>query len=160
MAVALAALLAGGGATLLVSVPDLAYAARWTGTPGVFAVSSCATVGAPRERHRQCGGTFRSDDGGTVDAQATISQSLTAGDVIPVQRTAGGGYVRVGAAAICGWLAVALFGAALAGVAVLTVLALTRRTRSLVPAGGKVLLAAAGVALVSALIGAIAGAVA
>jgi hypothetical protein len=65
----------------------------------------------------------------------------------------------VGVAAICGRLAVALFGTALAGVAVIAVLVLTGR-RSLVRAGGKVLLAATGVALVSALIGAIIGAIA
>ncbi|WP_127357654.1 hypothetical protein [Actinacidiphila soli] len=152
----MAALLAGAGATLLDSVPDLSYAARWAGTPGLFVVRSCAEVGATKERHTQCDGTFRSDDGKTVDLDATISQSLTAGAAVPVQRTSNNSYVRVGVAAFCGWLTMTLFGTVLAGTAIMTVLTLTGHTRS--RAGWKALLAAAGVALASALIGAIAGA--
>jgi hypothetical protein len=152
------ALLAGAGATLLDSVPDLSYAARWAGTPGLFIVRSCSEVGALKERHTQCDGTFRSDDGKTVDLDATISQSLTAGAAVPVQRTSNNSYVRVGVAAFCGWLTVTLFGTVLAGTAIMSVLTLTGLTRS--PAGWKGLLAAAGVALVSALVSALIGAIA
>jgi hypothetical protein len=130
VAVFVAALLAGAGATLLDSVPDLSYAARWAGTPGLFIVRSCSEVGVLKERHTQCDGTFRSDDGKTVDLDATISQSLTAGAAVPVQRTSNNSYVRVGVAAFCGWLTVTLFGTVLAGTAIMSVLTLTGLTRS------------------------------
>ncbi|MYS23764.1 MULTISPECIES: hypothetical protein [unclassified Streptomyces] len=157
LVVFVAALLAGTVGALVVSVPDLAYAARWEGTPGVITIRSCADVGAPRERHRRCEGTFRSDDGATVDPAAAISQRLSPGAVFPVQRTHAGGYVRVGVAAFCGWLTVALLGVTMAGALAATAAALARRS---FPRGsGAALAALGGTALLSALVSAIAGAV-
>jgi len=154
----MAALLAGGIAILAMSVPHLAYAARWEGTPGVLAVRSCAQVGELKERHTECEGTFRADDGTTVDPGATISQSLTSGATVPVQRTSGGGYALVGVAASCGWLTMVLFGVTLACGAATVALAATGRTlfRAAWPA---VLSVPAAAALASALVGAIAEAV-
>jgi hypothetical protein len=153
-----AALFAGGIATLVMSMPQLAYAARWEGTPGVFVVRSCAQVGELKERHTECEGTFRADDGTTVDPGATISQSLTSGATIPVQLTSGGGYVLVGVASFCGWLTMVLFGVTLTCGAVTAALAATGRTlfRAAWPA---VLSLPAAAALASALVGAIAEAV-
>lgn len=153
-----AALFAGAIATLVTSVPHLAYAARWEGTPGVFVVRSCAQVGEAKERHTECAGTFRSDDGTTVDPGATISDPLTAGSTVPVQLTSGGGYALVGVAAFCGWLTVVLFGVTLTAGALTAALAATGSTlfRAAWPA---VLSLPAAAALASALIGAIAEAV-
>jgi hypothetical protein len=157
LAVLVAALLAGAAAALLVGVPALPYAAKWAGTPGVFAVRSCAEVGAPKERHMECVGTFRSDDGGTVDTDAEISWPLAVGAAVAVQRTPGDSYVQVGVAAFWGWLAVALFGAVLAGAAVMVALVTTGR--NLPRAVWKACFCAIGLALAAALTGAIAGAV-
>ncbi|WP_152626869.1 hypothetical protein [Streptacidiphilus carbonis] len=150
--------LAGGTiATLMVSVPDLAYAARWEGTPGVITVRSCAEVGALKERHRVCEGVFRSDDGLTVDPNAAISQALSPGAVVAVQRTTDGAYDTVGVAAFCGWLAVAMFGVAMAGTLVMTVVAALRRSRS--RRGWVLLVEPVCAALISASVSAIVGAV-
>ncbi|WP_405731031.1 hypothetical protein OG607_32455 [Streptomyces sp. NBC_01537] len=153
-----AALFAGAIATLVMNVPHLAYAARWEGTPGVFVVRSCAQVGEAKGSHTECDGTFRSDDGTTVDPGATISQPLTAGATVPVQLTSGGGYVLVGVASFCGWLTMVLFGLTLTACAVTAALAATGRTlfRAAWPA---VLSVPAAAALASALVGAIAEAV-
>ncbi|MBC3840893.1 hypothetical protein GXW82_13285 [Streptacidiphilus sp. 4-A2] len=152
----MAALLIGAGATLLASVPNLAYATRLAGTPGLFVVRSCAVVGAVRQSHTECTGTFQSDGGTVVDPDATVDQPLTVGADVPMQRTPGGGYDDVGVAAFCGWLAVALFGVAFAGAAVMTALALTGRGRR--RAGWLWPLGAVATALMSALVSAIVGA--
>lgn len=157
LAVLVAGLLAGAAAALMVGVPALSYAANWAGTPGVFAVRSCAEVGAPKERHTECLGTFRSDDGRTVDTDAEISRPLAVGTAIAVQRTPGDGYVQVGAAAFWGWLTVPLFGTVLAGAAVMVALVATGR--NLPRALWKACLCAIGLALAAALTGAIAAAV-
>lgn len=150
-------LLAGAAAALATSIPPLTAAARWTGTPGALTVGSCYEVGSGRQRQEVCAGTFRSDDGRTVDPNASITQPLSPGTVVPVQRTPSGGYDPVGLAPFCGWLAVALFGSALAGMALLIPLTMTRRFRLRRP--WLAVLAMAVAALASALVGAIAGAV-
>ncbi|MBF9072838.1 hypothetical protein [Streptacidiphilus fuscans] len=119
-------LLAGAAATLAFSVPQMVAAARWTGTPGQIAIHTCNQI----PRHEVvCDGTFQSDDGRTVDPDASITAPLSPGDVLPVQRTTSGTYDRVGVSAFCGFLAVSLFGCSLAATGVMLPLALTRRFR-------------------------------
>ncbi|MEE4544783.1 hypothetical protein V2S66_22795 [Streptomyces sp. V4-01] len=114
-------------------------------------------MGAPRERHRRCEGVFRSDDGRTLDPDAAISQPLSPGDVLSVQRTGDGGYVRVGVSALCGWLAVALLGVVVAGALALGGLAVFRGSAP--RAGWRTLAALGAAALLCGLAGAVAGAV-
>jgi hypothetical protein len=157
MAFFVVAVLAGSVAALVVSVPRVAYAARWEGTPGVLSIRSCAEVGEPRERHRRCEGVFRSDDGMTLDPDASISQKLSPGEVLPVQRTGEGGYVRVGVSAFCGWLAVALLGVVMAGALALGGLAVLRGSAH--RSGWRTLAALGAAALLCGLTSAIAGAI-
>ncbi|MFJ9250586.1 hypothetical protein [Streptomyces sp. NPDC101776] len=57
-----------------------------------------------------------------MERHATISPPPTTDAVVPVQRTPDDGYKKVGVSAFCGWLAGTLFGTALAGAAMMTVL--------------------------------------
>ena len=112
-------LLGAGVAALWVGGPDTAYAARWAGTSGQFTAGSCAEVGSGKGRHTECVGVFRPDGGvGTV---ARVAQQLAPGDVVPMQRTVDGGYVRAGVSSAFGWAAVTLLGVALATTALMTV---------------------------------------
>jgi hypothetical protein len=155
VAVFVVALLGGGIDALVTSVPDMAYAARWEGTPGRMTVTACAEEGFGRTRHTRCAGIFRSDDGRIVDADAGMSQSLSPGSKVPVQRKPSGGYTRVGFAAFCGWLSVALFGVLMLGAAVMTTLAVT--THAPFKRGWHTLGALLATALLTALTSAIGG---
>ncbi|MEU6657004.1 hypothetical protein ABZ904_48900 [Streptomyces sp. NPDC046900] len=154
----MAVLLTAAAATLWVSVPNLALAAQWDGTSGVMSIRSCSEVGPPKERHQRCAGSFRSDDGKTVDPDAAISEPLAPGTVLAVQRAPDGTYASVGIAAFLGWLAVTLLGAALGGAAVLIGIAPTLRVR--IRPGWVTILVFLSAALLSALTGAIAGSLA
>ncbi|MGW7611032.1 hypothetical protein ACWGKW_27925 [Streptomyces sp. NPDC054766] len=158
MTVLVAVLLATAGAVLWTSVPNLALAAHWDGTSGVMSIRSCSEVGSPKERHQRCSGSFRSDDGKTVDPDAAISEPLAPGTALAVQRAPDGTYARAGIAAFFGWLAVTSLGAALGGAAVLIGIVLTVRAR--VRAGWMTILGFLIAALLFASTGAIAGAVA
>ncbi|MBY8877612.1 hypothetical protein [Actinacidiphila acidipaludis] len=155
--VLVAVVLLGGGVDALVTGGvNMAYAARWQGTPGRLTVLLCTEEGFGKTRHTRCEGTFRSDDGKVVDRDAGMSQSLSPGSTLPVQRKASGGYDRVGFAAFSGWLAVAFLGLAMAGTAVLGVSSATARAAfrpAWLTVGG--LLAAA---LLTALVSAVGGA--
>ncbi|WP_037601864.1 hypothetical protein [Streptacidiphilus rugosus] len=151
-------LLAVGVAALLSSVPNVAYAGRWAGNPGLFTVGSCTQVGEGKERHTECAGTFRPDNGGPVDTHALITRDLAAGEAVPVQQTSDGGYTRVGVAPLLGWLTVALFGLAVIQACVLIVVAALRRVWSKAAWWAPGLCVAA--ALLCAVIGAVSGVIA
>jgi len=148
-------LLAGGLDALVTSGQNMAYAARWQGTPGRLTVFGCTQQGYGKTRHTRCVGTFRADDGRLVDDDAGMSQSLSPGSTLPVQRKASGGYSRVGFGAFCGWLAVAFFGVLMLGTAVLAVACAA--TRSAYRRGWLTLAALLAAALLTALTSAIAG---
>ncbi len=149
-------LLGGSVAALAASVPRMAYAARWQGTPGTLRVVACEDVGI-RAKHRECEGLFRSDEGTFVDPDARIARPASPSTVLAVQRTRSGGYVDVGFAAFVGWAAVALIGVVLAGLVLLTLL-----TRVLKASLGRAWAALAAVfllALACGLVSAVSGAV-
>ncbi|MEV5509513.1 hypothetical protein [Streptomyces orinoci] len=88
---------------------SLPYALGWSGTQGTLTVTGtyCSytsrggcSVGST--------GTFRSDDGRTVDPTATIDTEYRVGRHVAVSRD-GGTYYSTNASAACGWLAALSF---------------------------------------------------
>lgn len=156
VALALAVLVAGGPVAVWFSVANLAYAARWTGTPGLFTVQACERLPGRQGPRTECTGVFRADNGGPVRL-AQMSQPLAAGAVVPVQRTAGDGYVRVGVSAVCTYVTETLFGVAVSGTGLMSLWSIGWGGRGRL--GWVVILAAVAAALVSAVVAAIAAAV-
>jgi hypothetical protein len=96
-------------------VGNLAYAARLTGTPGLFLVDHCASHGQGRQRTTLCYGSFRADDGQVLAAGPVTDGRLSGGARLPMQyhdRQVS----QVGVAPIAGWVIVLSFAvAALSG---------------------------------------------
>ncbi|RLU96784.1 hypothetical protein CTZ27_17445 [Streptomyces griseocarneus] len=86
------------------SVPGLPRSLGLVGTTGTLTVRWCETVGFGRGSHTACHGSFRSDDGRTVDEAARIDTEYTRGHRVPVTAS-GGAYYSVTPSAWFGWLA-------------------------------------------------------
>ncbi|MFJ7903855.1 hypothetical protein ACIQ6V_25745 [Streptomyces sp. NPDC096198] len=90
---------------------NAAHAAGVAGTHGTLAVEQCwVKHGSHGSRGTKvCGGTFRSDDGKTVDDEASVRSEVKPGSRVSVQR-AGDGYVRVGFGETARWVALFFLG--------------------------------------------------
>ncbi|MFE9424072.1 hypothetical protein ACFYNO_14030 [Kitasatospora sp. NPDC006697] len=120
----LTALLLTGGAvaTAWWGGANLGYAARLTGTPGVFTVEHCVTTGTGKHRTTSCTGTFRADDGRVLPADPVQDGSLHPGRRVRMQAE-GADLHETGVAPIAGWcIALAFAVAMLSGAAQLLVL--------------------------------------
>ncbi|MES4903410.1 MULTISPECIES: hypothetical protein [unclassified Streptomyces] len=101
------------------------------GEPGTLTVGRCWTEHGTGRDHsvtRMCGGTFRSDDGRTVDPDASLESDGRRGDRIQVRRD-GGDYLPAGAGEV--WLSAGVFfvGCVAAGLG-LSAWAVNRRFRA------------------------------
>ncbi|MDH6141845.1 hypothetical protein P3T35_003866 [Kitasatospora sp. GP30] len=103
--VLLLVLLLGGGAAAggWWGGDNLAYAARLTGTPGLYLVDHCEPHGTGRQRRIVCHGVFQADDGRRLSVGSISTGDHWAGDRLPMQYH-GGQLNQVGVAPIAGWV--------------------------------------------------------
>jgi len=94
-----------------VGLYNAAHAAGIVGTHGTLTVERCWLKQGTRNASDTtvCGGTFRSDNGKVVDAQASIRAKVKPGSRVSVQQ-ADDWYVKVGFGATTRWIAVFFLG--------------------------------------------------